>query len=200
MTLSSSSSSSSAAAKVRAHDRPGGRVGKIGKTKKLLSSLFSFIGDHQIIGEVAAGGGEKKTTVRSNSDDKEQVVAVVVAHQQRIASSSSFGPQCRTRPGGGTGGGTTTTRWSRFQRQHSSIVDHLHVARISMETERSDDDDVRRRLPSPARDAIAAESNIREAIRHSEEGWRMLGDMHAVETRKKKSKFSTEELDEMRRS
>lgn len=190
--------SSAAAAIARTHDRPGGRA-RIGKTKKLLSSLFSFIGDHQIIGEVAAGGGKKKTTVRSNSDDKEQV-AVVVAHQQRITSSSSFGPQCRTRPGGGTGGGTTTTRWSRFQRQHSSIVDHLHVARISMETERSDDDDVRRRLPNPARDAIAAESNIREAIRHSEEGWRMLGDMHAVETRKKKSKFSMEELDEMRRS
>ena len=199
MTLSSSSSSSSAAAaaaaKVHTHDRPGGRVGKIGKTKKLLSSLFSFIGDRQIIGEVAGGGKKKKkTTARSNSDDEEQVVVSVAQQQQRIAPSSSFGPQCRTRPGG-TGGGTTTTRWSRFQRQHSSIVDHLHVARMSMETERSDT----RRLLNP-RDAIAAESKIREAIRHSEEGWRVLGDMHAMETRKKKSKFSMEELDEMRRS
>ena len=39
------------------HDRPGGRA-RIGKTKKLLSSLFSFIGDHQIIEEV--GGGEEE--------------------------------------------------------------------------------------------------------------------------------------------
>ena len=120
--------SSAAAAIARTHDRPGGRA-RIGKTKKLLSSLFSFIGDHQIIGEVAGGGKKKKKkTVRSNSDGKQ----VVVERQHRIASLS-FVPQCRTRPGG-TGRGT---RWSRFQRLHSSIVDHLHVTRILME-ERSD--------------------------------------------------------------
>jgi len=51
--------SSAAAVIACTHDHPGGRA-RIGKTKKLLSSLFSFIGDHQIIGEVGRGGGEEE--------------------------------------------------------------------------------------------------------------------------------------------
>jgi hypothetical protein len=68
MTLSSAD-----AAIARTHDHPA----RIGKTKKLLSSLFSFIGDHQIIGEVAGEGKKKKKkkTVRSDSDGKQVVVA-----------------------------------------------------------------------------------------------------------------------------
>jgi hypothetical protein len=150
-------SSSSAAALGRTNDRPGGR-GSIVRTKKLLSSLYSFIGEYH-------GGKEEKS------------------------------PQCR-RPGAAAaaaaGGGAT--RWSRFQRLRSSIDDRLRVARDAME-ERSDP----RRLLNP-RDAIAADSNIREALRCAEGGWRELSELHGTEAKKRRSKFASEELDEMSRT
>jgi len=77
---------------------------------------------------------------------------------------------------------------SRFLELKSSIVDRLKNINTLIEEQSSS-------KRSNPKEAIAAQAEIRELIRQASDEWSELNDMYKKEARKKKSKFTTEELE-----
>lgn len=94
--------------------------------------------------------------------------------------------------GGGRGGASKTR--SRFLMLQASIVDRLRIVRDTIDARH----DVRRLL-NP-RDAIMADARIRDDMRSIADEWHELSGIHDAEAGKRRSKFASEELDEMRRT
>ena len=94
----------------------------------------------------------------------------------------------------GKGGGASKTR-SRFLSLETSIVDGLR----SLHYDISVRNDVNRLILNP-RDAISADVKIRNDLIAIVETWRELEGIHDAEARKTRSKFASDELDDMRRT
>lgn len=77
---------------------------------------------------------------------------------------------------------------SKFLELKSSIVDHLKSVHTLLE-EQSNSNHL------DAKGDIAAKAEIRELTRQAEDEWRELNDLYKKEARKKKSKFTVEELE-----
>mmetsp|Transcript_28679 Transcript_28679/g.51832 ORF Transcript_28679/g.51832 Transcript_28679/m.51832 type:complete len:314 (-) Transcript_28679:116-1057(-) len=77
---------------------------------------------------------------------------------------------------------------SRFLELKSSIVDNLKSVHALIEEQSAS----KRNNP---KEAIAAQAEIRELIRQASDEWSELNDMYKKEARKKKSKFTLEELE-----
>mgnify|MGYP000499753889 CR=1 FL=1 len=77
---------------------------------------------------------------------------------------------------------------SRFLELKSSIVDRLKQVHTLIEEQNAS----KRNNP---KEAIAAQAEIRELIRQAQDEWGELNDMYKKEARKKKSKFTQEELE-----
>ena len=77
---------------------------------------------------------------------------------------------------------------SRFLELKSSIVDRLKQVHALIEEQNAS----KRNNP---KEAIAAQAEIRELIRQAQDEWGELNDMYKKEARKKKSKFTQEELE-----
>ena len=77
---------------------------------------------------------------------------------------------------------------SKFLELKSSIVDHLKSVHTLLE-EQSNINHL------DAKGDIAAKAEIRELTRQAEDEWRELNDLYKKEARKKKSKFTVEELE-----
>ncbi|KAL7529911.1 hypothetical protein ACHAWF_003156 [Thalassiosira exigua] len=77
---------------------------------------------------------------------------------------------------------------SRFLELKSSIVEHLKGAHALIEEQTNS----KRNNP---KEAIAAQAEIRELIRQASDEWAELNEMYKKEARKKKSKFTQEELE-----
>lgn len=91
-------------------------------------------------------------------------------------------------------GVVTTKSRSHFMFLQSIIVDRLQATRNLMD-KRSDATQVK-----TSKSTIAADAEIRENIRLAENEWRELCKLYEAESKKKKSKFTNEELDTQRRS
>lgn len=77
---------------------------------------------------------------------------------------------------------------SKFLELKSSIVDHLKSVHTLLE-EQSNSNHL------DAKGDIAAKAEIRELTRQAEDEWRELNELYKKEARKKKSKFTVEELE-----
>ena len=77
---------------------------------------------------------------------------------------------------------------SRFLELKSSIVDRLKQVHTLIEEQNAS----KRNNP---KEAIAAQAEIRELIRQAQDEWGELNEMYKKEARKKKSKFTQEELE-----
>ena len=77
---------------------------------------------------------------------------------------------------------------SRFLELKSSIVEHLRNVHALLEEQRNG------KTLNP-KEAIAAQAEIREVIRRSSDEWTELNELYKGEARKKKSKFTSEELE-----
>ena len=77
---------------------------------------------------------------------------------------------------------------SRFLELKSSIVDHLKTVHTLME-EQSGGKGIN------PKEAIASQAEIRELIRQAVDEWSELNELYKKEARKKKSKFTPEELE-----
>lgn len=92
------------------------------------------------------------------------------------------------------GGVAPTKTKSHFIFLESIIVDRLQATRNLMD-KRSDATQVK-----TSKSNIAADAEIRENIRLAENEWEELSKLYEAEAKKKKSKFTNEELDTQRRS
>lgn len=92
------------------------------------------------------------------------------------------------------GGVVTTKSRSHFMFLESIIVDRLQATR-NLTDRWSDATQVK-----TSKLTIAADAEIRENIRLVENEWEELSKLYETETKKKKSKFTNEELDTQRRS
>jgi hypothetical protein len=92
------------------------------------------------------------------------------------------------------GGVVPTKTRSHFIFLESIIVDRLRATRNLMD-KRSDATQVK-----TSKSTIAADAEIRENIRLAENEWEELSKLYETEAKKKKSKFTNEELDTQRRS
>ena len=77
---------------------------------------------------------------------------------------------------------------SRFLELKSSIVDHLKNVHTLLEEQSNS----KRNNP---KEAIAAQAELRELIRQAGDEWGELNELYKKEARKKKSKFTVEELE-----
>ena len=77
---------------------------------------------------------------------------------------------------------------SRFLELKSSIVDHLRTVHTLMEAQKNS-------TKLNPKEVIAAQAEIREVIRMSSEEWNEINELYKNEARKKKSKFTPEELE-----
>ena len=77
---------------------------------------------------------------------------------------------------------------SRFLELKSNIVDHLKSAHTLLEEQANS------KSLNP-KESIAAQAELRELIRQAGDEWGELNDMYKKEARKKKSKFTQEELE-----
>lgn len=77
---------------------------------------------------------------------------------------------------------------SRFLELKSSIVNHLKEVHALIEEQSAS----KRNNP---KEAIAAQADIRELIRQASDEWSELNDLYKKEARKKKSKFTAEEME-----
>ena len=92
------------------------------------------------------------------------------------------------------GGVVTTKTRSHFMFLESIIVDRLQATRNLMD-KRSHTTQVK-----TSKLTIAADAEIREMIRRAEEEWEELSKLYEAEAKKKKSKFTNEELNMQQRS
>lgn len=80
---------------------------------------------------------------------------------------------------------------SRFLELKSSIVDHLKAAHTLME---QNGNNANNRSLNP-KEAIATQAELRELVRQASDEWSELNELYKKEARKKKSKFTPEELE-----